>query len=509
MAPVAVHRVVRELAALPRQPGRRSTTAPPTATGPTRSSRPTGRPASSSGTRDAWAARVRGDRARATSCSSPSTTTATACGRPTSRTRTGRAGTAARRRRRAGRGGPRRGPALRPLLLGRARLDVRRPADRLDRRRARAPIPRGDYPAYAEAQVRELIARYRPSVLWNDIAWPAEGKHLVAAVRPTTTRRCPTASSTTAGCRGSPAARAVRSTCSRRAAARRGAAAKAPAAGAGSIPPEPPALRRAHARVRVVRRRSSASRGSACGAWTTASATTRSSRPEHFLAARRAALDRSPTSSPRAATCSSTSGPRGEDAQIPDEQLQRLDVAGGVDRRPRATRSTRPGRGSGRRPPRVEGPRACASPPATRTSSCTCWPTGSHRHRARRRVRPDQRGRPGAAAGWTADGEGGRRRLRLSRSTVPVITLTRVDRRRSISPGTWGLPGQVPCPGDGTEHDAGLGLGVEERGLGGHALAGGGVGPDLGHGGRPDEHAGLRLARRRPPSPRGRRRAGR
>jgi len=39
-------------------------------------------------------------------------------------------------------------------------------------------IPRGEYPAYAEAQVRELIARYRPSVLWNDIAWPAEGKQL-------------------------------------------------------------------------------------------------------------------------------------------------------------------------------------------------------------------------------------------------------------------------------------------------------------------------------------------
>jgi alpha-L-fucosidase len=41
-----------------------------------------------------------------------------------------------------------------------------------------ASIPRGDYPAYAEAQVRELIDRYRPSVLWNDIAWPAVGKDL-------------------------------------------------------------------------------------------------------------------------------------------------------------------------------------------------------------------------------------------------------------------------------------------------------------------------------------------
>ncbi|MEN6543851.1 alpha-L-fucosidase [Parvibaculum sp.] len=32
--------------------------------------------------------------------------------------------------------------------------------------------PTGDYPAYAKAQVRELIERYEPSVLWNDISWP-------------------------------------------------------------------------------------------------------------------------------------------------------------------------------------------------------------------------------------------------------------------------------------------------------------------------------------------------
>jgi alpha-L-fucosidase len=36
-----------------------------------------------------------------------------------------------------------------------------------------AAQPRDDYAAYAEAQVRELIERYRPSVLWNDISWPA------------------------------------------------------------------------------------------------------------------------------------------------------------------------------------------------------------------------------------------------------------------------------------------------------------------------------------------------
>ncbi|MDR3511993.1 MAG: alpha-L-fucosidase [Caulobacteraceae bacterium] len=32
--------------------------------------------------------------------------------------------------------------------------------------------PGGAYPAYAEAQARELVARYEPSVLWNDISWP-------------------------------------------------------------------------------------------------------------------------------------------------------------------------------------------------------------------------------------------------------------------------------------------------------------------------------------------------
>ncbi|MEX0766842.1 MAG: alpha-L-fucosidase, partial [Microthrixaceae bacterium] len=39
-------------------------------------------------------------------------------------------------------------------------------------------IPQGAYPAYAEAQVRELIDRYRPSVLWNDIAWPSTARKL-------------------------------------------------------------------------------------------------------------------------------------------------------------------------------------------------------------------------------------------------------------------------------------------------------------------------------------------
>ncbi len=35
-----------------------------------------------------------------------------------------------------------------------------------------ASTPGGDYLDYAERQTRELIDRYEPSVLWNDIAWP-------------------------------------------------------------------------------------------------------------------------------------------------------------------------------------------------------------------------------------------------------------------------------------------------------------------------------------------------
>ena len=38
--------------------------------------------------------------------------------------------------------------------------------------------PGGDYPDYAMAQVRELIDRYSPDVLWNDISWPTRPQAL-------------------------------------------------------------------------------------------------------------------------------------------------------------------------------------------------------------------------------------------------------------------------------------------------------------------------------------------
>jgi hypothetical protein len=42
-------------------------------------------------------------------------------------------------------------------------------------------LPYGDgYDDYAEAQVRELVERYRPDVLWNDISWPTGQQRLNA-----------------------------------------------------------------------------------------------------------------------------------------------------------------------------------------------------------------------------------------------------------------------------------------------------------------------------------------
>jgi alpha-L-fucosidase len=38
-----------------------------------------------------------------------------------------------------------------------------------------------EYPAYADAQIRELLVKYRPDILWNDIGYPPEGKALELA----------------------------------------------------------------------------------------------------------------------------------------------------------------------------------------------------------------------------------------------------------------------------------------------------------------------------------------
>jgi alpha-L-fucosidase len=181
-------------------------------------------------------------------------------------------------------------------------------------------IPRGEYPAYAEAQVRELIDRYQPSVLWNDIAWPAEGKRLWALFE-YYYRQVPDGVVNDRWMPWNPLLCATRSQLARRAIdagfqhqAKRDA---------GVIPPTPP-----HSDVRTpeyvvfddvqhkpwecVRGMDQSFGYNAC------------SRPEHFL--RRDELLWMLTDIvAKGGNLLLNVGPRGIDAQIPDEQLTRLD----------------------------------------------------------------------------------------------------------------------------------------------------------------------------------------
>ena len=146
---------------------------------------PTGRPGSSSGTPKPGRRRFASSRRPLRRARRQARTTATASGRPTSPTRT-RPGwhCAPRRRRRAGRGRPGRGPALRPLLLRRPRLDLQGPPGRVDVATSWPPIPRGDYP--------RLRRRPGPRA---DRPLPAERaveRHRLAGAEAGTSGRCST-----------------------------------------------------------------------------------------------------------------------------------------------------------------------------------------------------------------------------------------------------------------------------------------------------------------------------
>jgi alpha-L-fucosidase len=181
-------------------------------------------------------------------------------------------------------------------------------------------IPRGDYPAYAEAQMRELIARYRPSVLWNDIAWPTEGKqlwplfeHYYAEV--------PDGVVNDRWMPWSPLLASARSPLVRRAidaAVQRGAKRDA-----GVIPPVPP-----HSDYRtpeyvvfddVQRKPWECVRG-----MDQSFGYNSASRPEHFVAHDELLWMLTDIVS-KGGNLLLNVGPRGVDAQIPDEQLARLD----------------------------------------------------------------------------------------------------------------------------------------------------------------------------------------
>jgi len=39
-------------------------------------------------------------------------------------------------------------------------------------------VPAGNYPKYAKDQVLELVQKYQPDSLWNDISWPGKQNSL-------------------------------------------------------------------------------------------------------------------------------------------------------------------------------------------------------------------------------------------------------------------------------------------------------------------------------------------
>ena len=353
-------------------------------------------------------------------------------------------------------------------------------------REVAASIPQGDYPAYAEAHVRELIERYRPSVLWNDIAWPGRLAGLVQLIDHYRAA-VPDGLVNDRWLCWSPAYRVLDLKPARQLLDR--ATAKAATRQGGLVPPDSPVgdirtpeyMSFDHIRrepwecVRGIDK---------------SFGFNRNSKPEHFLP-RAELLSMVADIASKGGNLLLNVGPRGEDAEIPDEQLRRLTWLGEWTSaagdalyatrpwvRPAATRSRAT---------------SSASPPAARTSSRTCWPTVSARSPspasvaagpARSTPAPKPAGPPTAKRSPSATPN--RRTARSSASTCVDAAL--------IFPGLGACRGRPLCPGNGTEDDAGLGLGVEEGGLRGHALAGGGVRPDLGDGGRPDQHAGLGLA---------------
>jgi alpha-L-fucosidase len=182
-----------------------------------------------------------------------------------------------------------------------------------------ASIPRGTYPAYAEAHVRELIARYRPSVLWNDIAWPSRLADLVPLIDHYR-EAVPDGLVNDRWVPWSPAMKLLDLAPARRLLDR--ATAKAATRQGGLVPPDSP--------VGDIRTPEYVSfDGIGKEPWECVRGIdksfgfNRNSEPEHFL--RRDELVAMVADiAAKGGNLLLNVGPRGEDAQIPDEQLQRL-----------------------------------------------------------------------------------------------------------------------------------------------------------------------------------------
>ena len=186
-----------------------------------------------------------------------------------------------------------------------------------------AAIPRGDYPAYAEAQVRELIERYRPSVLWNDIAWPAEA----AKLWPLLSHYYDAVPDGVVNDRWMPWSPLLRVAQNRT--VRRGADlvnARVTRGNGGLIPPKPPFFDVQTPEYVVfddVRR----TPWECVRGMDQSFGYNRMSRPEHFLTAD-GLLDMTADIASKGGNLLLNVGPRGEDATIPDEQLGLLDALG-------------------------------------------------------------------------------------------------------------------------------------------------------------------------------------
>lgn len=184
-----------------------------------------------------------------------------------------------------------------------------------------AAVPRGAYPAYAEAQVRELIDRYRPSVLWNDIAWPGPAKELWPLFADYY-RSVPDGVVNDRWMPWSPVMGAARNEWVRRAADSLNA--RATRSNGGIVPPKPPFFDVQTPEYVVfddVRRLPwECVRG-----MDHSFGFNRASRPEDFLTADEL-LDMAADITSKGGNLLLNVGPRGEDAQIPAEQLGLLDV---------------------------------------------------------------------------------------------------------------------------------------------------------------------------------------
>ncbi|MBS1837440.1 MAG: alpha-L-fucosidase [Actinobacteria bacterium] len=186
-----------------------------------------------------------------------------------------------------------------------------------------AAIPRGDYPAYATAQVRELIERYRPSVLWNDIAWPAEAANLW----PLLSHYYDAVPDGVVNDRWMPWSPAVALARSR--VVRRGVDlvnARVVRGNGGLIPPRPPFFDVQTPEYVVfddVRR----TPWECVRGMDQSFGYNRMSRPEHFLADDQL-LDMAADITAKGGNLLLNVGPRGEDATIPGEQIALLDALG-------------------------------------------------------------------------------------------------------------------------------------------------------------------------------------